>query len=265
MKTRLIPASTTFIATIGHTPRIALKTVRMTQATVLSTRRRRMRAWSREKTSSAEPNQPRASTQVTPAPGRTGHAPTPRRSTRRPRRGDRAAEAAAIRSFGAGPAAAPSTSRTERTSPRGRPARAAYCSARARASANAASLARASSGAGSATSRPTESTARASPAASARAVTTSPTRARSRTSRRSAWWARYPTTCWPSRSQRGATPMPVVRRSASADTVVRGGGQRALEPGGEGGEGRRHVVPLDLHPHVEHDDVGGRHRPTRCR
>ena len=68
-----MPASTTFIATIGHTPTNALKKTRMTQAMVLSTRRRRMRAWSSEKTSRADPNQPSASTQLTgwSSPNRT--------------------------------------------------------------------------------------------------------------------------------------------------------------------------------------------------
>ena len=44
----LIAASTTFMATIGQTPTRALNTTRMTQATVLSTRSRRIRACSSE-------------------------------------------------------------------------------------------------------------------------------------------------------------------------------------------------------------------------
>ncbi len=53
-----------FIATIGHTPTSALKTTRITQATVLRILSRRILACNREKMSSADPNQPIASTQV---------------------------------------------------------------------------------------------------------------------------------------------------------------------------------------------------------
>ena len=63
MKNRLMPASTTFIATIGQTSMSALNSTSSSEATVFSTRKRRMRDWSSEKTSSAEPTHPRASSQ----------------------------------------------------------------------------------------------------------------------------------------------------------------------------------------------------------
>jgi O-antigen/teichoic acid export membrane protein len=61
---RLIRDRTTFIATIGQICRIALKTIRMRQATRLSTRKRSTRACINEKISSADPTQPSASNQL---------------------------------------------------------------------------------------------------------------------------------------------------------------------------------------------------------
>src|SRR6478672_5483688 len=62
MNTTLIPAMTTFIATIGQTCRSELKTVSVQLATWLSSRKRSTRACSREKTSRDEPTQPRTCT-----------------------------------------------------------------------------------------------------------------------------------------------------------------------------------------------------------